>query len=275
MKKAQHIKLQWKTISNVQNILKSFDQVIGIFLMGSHTKNEEGAFSDIDLGVVFKDVNRPGKEKVFNKIAEIHPLLCKLCLYDKNALYLYENGVRLDLDFLTIDDIKKWDLSKAKILYDPTELLKKKKSEDKKKPPKLASKPKWREEDGELVDWFFWMFRQVYCWTKRAEENKERSFDKLNSAQTSLHTIREKLIEMKVFNHGKWDYLINIDSDYAEKMMSTFTNLNPTNMLKTTRDLFDLFVNTLIDYCKKTGSELPTHKVDVMNNLFDEYDSIK
>lgn len=113
------IKLQHETIEKVTNLLKSYKGIEVIFIMGSHAKGEESSFSDIDIGFVFSDPKRPHREEIFNKVASLYLTLSVLWLYDKNSLFLYQNGVRLDLDFLTSKDLESWDLSKVKVVYDP------------------------------------------------------------------------------------------------------------------------------------------------------------
>jgi len=266
------IKLQRETIKKVVDLSKSFDGIEAIFIMGSHAKDEESSFSDIDIGLVFSDPERQQREEIFNKVADLYPSLCVLWLYDKNGLFLYQNGVRLDLDFLTQKDLKDWGLSKVKIVYDPHNKYRDrvKKTDNK---HSSAPKPKWRDEDGSIVDWFFWMFRQAYCYIRRGETNEKRSFNKFYSAQTSLSSIREKLLEMKIYINGKHDYMTVIDKDFAKQIALTFTDLNPNSMTKATKKLFELFVITAKQYCEKTNKEFPENKVLVMHKLFDEFDN--
>lgn len=265
------IKLQHETIEKVTNLLKTYKEVEAIFIMGSHSRGEESSFSDIDIGFIFTDPERPKRQEIFDKVANLYPSLCSLWLYDKNGLFLYDNGVRLDLDFLIPQDLENWDLSKIKFIYDPLNKYQSKASETINK-PSAAPKPKWRDEDGNMVDWFFWMFRQTYCYIKRGETNKRRSFNKLYSAQTSLNSIREKLIEMKIYLNGKWDYMNTIDQEFAGNMGATFSDFNPTNMAKATRKLFDLFEIIGKEYCKKINTDFPEGKVFAMRRLFDEFD---
>src|SRR3989344_7584943 len=153
------IKLQRETIKKVVDLSKSFDGIEAIFIMGSHAKDEESSFSDIDIGLVFSDPERQQREEIFNKVADLYPSLCALWLYDKNGLFLYQNGVRLDLDFLTQTDLEDWDLSNVKIIYDPQNKYHEITHSVTK--PVSAPKPKWRNEDGDIIDWFYWMFRQA------------------------------------------------------------------------------------------------------------------
>lgn len=267
------IKLQHETIERVIDLLRSYQEVEAIFIMGSHAKGEESSFSDIDIGFVFSDPERPKREEIFNKVSNLYPSLCSLWLYDKQGLFLYNNGVRLDLDFLIPKDVDDWgDLSNVKFAYDP-----KGKYQAKTKEPvnetSPAPIPKWRDEDGDMIDWFFWMFRQTYCYVKRGETNERRSFDKLYSAQTSLSSIRAKLLEMKIFLNGKREYMSILDPNFASKMSDSFSNFDPNNMAKATRELFDLFELIAKAYCEKVDKDFPADKVASMRNLFDDFDN--
>lgn len=268
------IKLQHITIDKVVDLLKSYEGIEVIFIMGSHARGEESSFSDIDIGFVFSNPKRPKREEIFNKVTNLYPSLCSLWLYDKQGLFLYDNGIRLDLDFLTPKDLSEWDLTKVKLVHDPKNKYKSQTQKQVSK-TKPAPKPKWRDEDGDMIDWFFWMFRQTYCYIRRGETNEKRYFNKLYSAHTSLNSIREKLIEMKVYLNGDWDYMSKIDKDFADKMGSSFSDFNPNNIAKATQTLFDLFEKTAKAYCKNTNRNFPEKKVVAMQRLFDEFDNAK
>jgi hypothetical protein len=160
-------------------------------------------------------------------------------------------------------------LSEAKVIYDPQNKYQHKATKNK---PTSVPKPQWREEDGNMIDWFFWMFRQVYCWTRRGATNQERGFNKLYSSQASLKSIRDKLLEIAIYLNGKWDYLNNINRSLANGLAMTFTDLTPDNMNKATRHLFDIFEVVAKKYCEKEGKPFPQEKVVAMRKLFDEFD---
>jgi hypothetical protein len=95
-------------------------------------------------------------------MAKIAPTLWHLWIYDKHALYLFENGVRLDLDFCRPSDIAQTTevYTDTVIEYDPDGALNT--SLPKWNTPLPAEHPKWFEPgDPAMIDWFFWMFRQV------------------------------------------------------------------------------------------------------------------
>lgn len=267
------IKLQRETIKKIVKLLKSYEGVEAIFLMGSHAKGDESSFSDVDMGFVFSNPQRLGREEVFKRVADIYPSLCTLWLYDKQGLFLYCNGVRLDLDFLVQEDLKDWDWSGVKVVYDPQRKYQGERMTA--KGTGAASKPKWRDEDGDMMDWFFWMFRQAYCYIRRGETNEKRRFEKLYSAQTSLGSIREKLIEMRVYLHGKRDYMSIIDKDFAERMGLTYCDFDPGNMAQAARALFDVFEVCARTYSGRVNKGFPEEKAVAMRKLFDEFDRAK
>lgn len=263
------VKLQIETIEKVVTLLKSYDGVEAIFLMGSHVAEDASAFSDIDLGFVFSDPARPHKEEILQEIAALYPTLCVLWLFDNLGLFLYANGIRLDVDFLTQEVVQSWDLSGVKMLYDPDG----KYADQLPKPDDPAPRPAWRDEDGDMIDWFFWMFRQTYCYIRRGETSAKRRFDKLYNAQTSLSSIRAKLLEMRVYLHGTWDYMQQLDPAFADQMALTFCDNNPVNMTTATRILYDLFERIALAYCEKEHKTFPSEKVMIMRQLFDDFDA--
>lgn len=262
---------QQQTIDFVVKILKSFAVVNSIFLMGSHAKGDPSPFSDIDVGFVFSNSERPFKEEIFLQISQISPALCTLWLFDRQGLFLFENGVRLDVDFLTEQNIESWNLSQAKILYDPRDSLYQNINMI---ANTTASRPAWRDEEGDLIEWFFWMFRQTYCYIRRAEIESERHFNKLYEAQRSMMLIRDKLIEMKIYLNGSWDYLNTIDQKFAQQLGDTFTNFQPDKMKKSTKKLFEIFERVAKVYCRAINAEFPSAKSDTMKQLFEIFDSV-
>ena len=99
MNHARNRALQSEIVRETFSILQNDPRVIGIVIGGSYARKQHDAFSDLDIGWYLRDEERTGREELDNRVAGISPLLCKLWIYDLNALYLFENGVRLDLDF--------------------------------------------------------------------------------------------------------------------------------------------------------------------------------
>ena len=72
-----------------------------------------------------QDEAATGKQELYEQVGKIAPTLWRLLIYDVNALYLFENGVRLDLDFYKPSDLKKqsYVYTDAVIAYDPEGIL--------------------------------------------------------------------------------------------------------------------------------------------------------
>jgi len=86
-------------VEEVLRILRHDDRVLGIVAIGSYARGEHDAFSDLDIGCYLRGEERTGRQELYDQVGAVAPLLCRLWIYDVNALYLFENGVRLDLDF--------------------------------------------------------------------------------------------------------------------------------------------------------------------------------
>ena len=99
MEHDQHRKYQQEIIRQVMTILKNDEHVLGCVFAGSLARGEQDAFSDLDLACFLRDEERTGREEIFDQVGRIAPTLWQLYIYDVHALYLFENGVRLDLDF--------------------------------------------------------------------------------------------------------------------------------------------------------------------------------
>lgn len=267
------LQLQKETIEKVVSLLKSYPEIEAVFLSGSHSRHEESPFSDIDIACIFEDKSRPRREEIYKKVSELYPAFSHLWLYNKNGLFLYENGVRLDLDFLNEDTIEDINFSKTRILYDPKGKYSSKIKNSTNK-VKSMPKPQWRDEEGDMVDWFFWMFRQAYCYIRRAETNSERSFNKLYSSQSSLKSIRDRLVDMKLYMNGRWDYMNNIDKKFADELSASFSDSTPKNLKESTRKLLNIFERVGNEYCQKEGKIFPHEKILKMKSLFDKFDSV-
>lgn len=265
------VEVQHQTIDMLVGLLSTYPEVECAFLMGSHAKGEASAYSDIDVAVVFTEKTRPKRQEIFEGIAVLHPVLSWLWLFDQQGLFLYENGVRLDVDFLMREELETWNLAGTKIIYGSSTWYQQKAQHDS-NITEPVEKPKWTDDNGDMIDWFFWMFRQVYCWTLRGESNFERRFEKLNSALASLQTTRDKLLDMVVYLNGVWDYLNNIDKKLADELASTYSDMDTNNIKDSTRRLFEVFVVVGKRYCERVGKTFPAEKVITMRNLFDEFD---
>lgn len=267
------IDLQQQIIELTLKSLNEFKSIEGVFLVGSHAINQNTLFSDVDLCILFKSDEREGLKQIHQLISNLLPTLSTLYLFDKEGLYLFENGVRLDVSYIKPSDFKDWKLNKCKILQDDSGVIAKQ-VEATKNTVEPAPQPIWNPAEGEFIDWFFWMFRQIYCWTKQSELNPEKRFDKLYSSQSSLASVRDKLLKMRLYVNGSRDYLNNIDKDLAHRLSGTFVEMNSKSILNATRELFDIYVYVGRDYCKKINTKFPEDKVIKMKELFNLFDSI-
>lgn len=267
---------QQQIIEQVLKILTTDDHILGIAFSGSYARNEHDGFSDLDLVCYFKDEERTGLMDLYNKISEIAPTLWFLFIYDLNALYLFENGVRLDLDFCKrsdLDDPSKI-YSSARIIFDPENVL------SKKIPlfhsPQSADHPKWFEPgDPAMIDWFFWMFRQVICWAKRAQQGDYRSYDKLSNAVNSLGEVRTRLVEMRLWVHGTYDYVGRIDPEFADRLAQTYPHFEAADVILCARQLLKEFDFVCPAYCQKSKATYPARKVEIIKRLIEEYDHLE
>lgn len=266
---------QAELLDRLTTILRSDERVLGIVLAGSCARGENDAFSDIDVGCYLRGEALPGREELFHRVAELAPLLCSLWIYDRHALYLFENGLRLDLDFLPLSELPKAShaYSDARILHDPEGLLAR--SLPERGDMRAAEHPKWFEPgDPTFLDWFFWMFRQVVCWSKRAAQGGERAYTKMSNAVDSLAEVRTRLAEMRLWTLGSRDYLGRADPLCARSLAATFPHLDPPEILSCALRLLDEYERIGPEYCLKAGAEFPGRKARVVRELIAEFDRL-
>ena len=101
----EHRKMQQDILNHVMAILENDPHVLGLVFAGSYARGEHDAFSDLDLACYLRDEERTGRQELFDQVGKIAPTLWQLYIYDVHALYLFENGVRLDLDFCKPSDL--------------------------------------------------------------------------------------------------------------------------------------------------------------------------
>src|SRR4051812_43186037 len=94
-----HRQRQKAVLSEMLKVLENDPRVLGVIAVGSYTAGTIDAFSDIDIVCFLRDEARTGREELYRKVGSLKPLLCQLWLWDIHALYLFDDGVRLDLDF--------------------------------------------------------------------------------------------------------------------------------------------------------------------------------
>lgn len=255
-------------------ILSNDARVLGILATGSYARGENDAFSDLDIDCYLRDEARTGRQELYDHVGAIAPLLCRLWLYDVNALYLFENGVRLDLDFHRPGDTQRnlCERSSTAILYDPDGFL----ANHLYRADRLGANRSWSPPgDATSMDWFFWMFRQIICWTKRGAQGGYRAFNKLSNAADSLAQIRANLIEMYLWSLDAPYYLARADPECAQRMAKTYPHLTPDELITCTRLLLDEYERIGPACCRKAGIAYPARKVEVMRGLMAEFDQLE
>jgi len=271
--KNRQIDLQNQTIEQVTTILKRYPSVVAAALMGSHAHDTNTEYSDIDLLVVFENDEREGLKSIFEEVISLKPTLSTLYqLYDKESLILFADGVRLDLTLEKRSDFDKWVLKPVKVLFDNNDVLEPmmKASGGKSEVP---DRPKWNEKEGDYIDWFFWMFRQAYCYACQAEIVPSKSFEKKDLALNSIKSIRDKLLSTLYYVNGKRDYLVNINKELLSRFSQTYPGNSTDNIKKSIRVLVELYEDIISEYCSKEKLDFPKDKVKQIRNLFVEFDS--
>lgn len=276
MNHSEHQKRQDDILEQVLTTLKNDDRVLGIIAAGSYARGEQDAFSDLDLACYLRDEERAGRKELYDQVGKIAPLLCQLWIYDLNALYLFENGVRLDLDFCRPSDIStnaSYVYTNTSVLYDPDDVLAQ--SLLLSDTPRVAEHPKWFQPgDLAMIDWFFWMFRQIVCWAKRGSQGGYRTFNKLSNAVDSLAEVRTRLVEIHLWTLGIQDYLGRIDPECAQRIAQTYPHLQAGEVITCAKLLLDEYERICPAYCRKAGIAYPAHKVVVIRHLIAEFEHL-
>ena len=276
MDAANLITAQDNVFDSALKMLTSSDHVLGVAAIGSYARGEQDVFSDIDLLCFLRDDERTGWNDLYDQIRTMHPILWHGWLYDENALFLFDNGARLDVDFLKPSSIEKINQvpSAKKILFDPEGVLREKVVCE--KLPKPADHPAWFEAgDPSFVHWFFWMFRQVVCWAKRSQQRSQNSFDKLANSIDSLNQIRTRLIEMRLWTLGEWNYLKAVDQGFAKRLALTYPHFEPQEVIDCAFLLLAEYEYACPLYCQKAGTLYPAEKVIVLKELVSAFDQIE
>ena len=257
-------------------ILTASDHVLGVVSIGSYTRGEQDAFSDIDLLCYLCDETRVGWKELYDQMRAMYPILWHGWLYDQNALFLFENGARLDIDFLKPSDLEKINEipSEKKIIFDPNKVLQEIVVLE--KTPKPADHPAWFEAgDPFFTHWFFWMFRQVVCWAKRSQQGNQNSYDKLANAIDSLTQIRTRLIEMRLWTLEAWNYLKVADPGFAACLAKTYPRFDPQEVIECAHVLLGAYEYTCPLYCEKAGTVYPAEKVIVLKELLAAFEQVE
>ncbi|MFW6281649.1 MAG: aminoglycoside 6-adenylyltransferase [bacterium] len=271
--KNKQIELQHQTIEQVTSILYKYDSVAAAALIGSHADNTNTAFSDIDLIVVFEDDERKNLKTIFKEIVSLkHTLSTLYQIYDKESLILYEDGVRLDLTLEKRSNFEKRRLKSARVLFDRKGIMRHI-IKDSREKDEILDHPEWNDKEGSFIDWFFWMFRQAYCYTCQSELIPEKSFEKKDLAINSVKLIRDKLLDTLYYVNSKKDYLVNIDKKLLSKFSQTYPGNSIGEIKSSIRILVKLYEKIIGKYCLKENKKFPEEKVKIIKNLFVEFDS--
>ena len=271
-----HRRFQQAILDQALALLKHDERVLGCVLSGSYARGEQDAFSDIDLACYLRDEAATGKQELFEQVGRLAPTLWQLLIYDIHALYLFENGVRLDLDFFAPSalDNPTYVYTNRIIVYDPDGKLGQLLPEYHGPPP--AGHPKWFEPgDPAMIDWFFWMFRQVVCWAKRGAQGGYHSYEKLANAVSSLAEVRTRLVEMRLWTLGYQDYLGRADPDCAARLAKTYPHLDPDEIITCAKRLLAEYEIICPPYCQKSGADYPGRKVQIMYHLIGEFEAME
>lgn len=275
MNHADQTRRQDDVLERVLEILSLDPHVLGVLYSGSLARGTQDAFSDLDVSCYLRDEHKTGREELYDAVGNFAPTLCRMWLYDRHALVLFESGVRLDLDFFPRSALERLPIPRDfKILHDPDGVLAQSaevRAEDRSDP---VEPPVWPPERGDYVDWFFWMFRQSYAWAKRGAQGDERSYEKLSAAIGSIQQIRDGLTQMCLWVRGRQDYLEVVDPSLAHRLSATFTHLDADEICSALRVLLDEFERVSESYCARKGRDLPKDKFGVVRRIFDELDQL-
>ena len=270
----EHRRRQEAVLARLLSVLQGDERVLAVLARGSYARGTHDAFSDLDVDCYLRDEARSGRPEIFERVAALASTLAVQYLYDVHALYLFTDGVRLDLDFKPPAAIARDWPADARILYDPDGVLAAESVREHTLAPP-AHPQHFDPGDPAFVDWFFWMFRQAYCWARRGAQATDRPFHKLNAALTSVHSARTKLIEMRLWTLGTepW-YLERVDPACAARLAETYPRLQSDEIIAATRRLLAEFEVIAPDYCAKAGVPYPAGKADRLRRLLAELDAL-
>lgn len=267
----EHRERQEAVLTKVLAILQAEPTVLGVVATGSYARGRHDAFSDLDLDCYLSDEERSARPKLHDAVAAVEPLLCRLWLYDLHALYLYANGVRLDLNYSGPGALTEL-VAGCRVLYDPSCRLAAAVAAA--SPEAGPADPYWAGEQGNQQDWLFWMMRQVYCWARRGAQGGPRAYSKLANGVQSLSELRGALVTMRLWTLGESYYLARADAACAARMAETYPHLQADEICAATRALLREYEIIGPEFCRKHGLAFAAAKVAAMWRLFDEFDSL-
>jgi hypothetical protein len=266
----EHRRRQEAILQAALGILTGDQRVLCVIATGSYARGEHDAFSDLDLGCYLRDEPRTGLHALRERVGAIAPLLAHMWLYDVNALYLFENGVRLDLDFYKPSELEKPTHLRAttRILHDPDGSL----AGAPFLVDELGPGQRWFDPQSPIaVDWFFWIFRQIVCWAKRGGQGGPRAFDKLSAAAASLSELRAHLTDMILWTLDEPYYLSQADPEAAQRIARTYPRLEAEDVIDCTLRLLDEYERIAPACYRKAGLPCPAHRLEVLRERLDEF----
>jgi predicted nucleotidyltransferase len=262
---------QNELVSQVLAILEQYQSIQSIFLVGSFARGDYTAFSDIDLCIIFTNDERKGRAEIYQSVKAIRPTLSDLYLYDSEGLFLFDNGVRLDLSFVKPSEFGCWPLGDIKIIKDENGLVEQKlHAQDQ---GLGSAKPKWNDSEGDLLEWFLWMFRQMYCYAIQAELKPHKRFDKLYAAHTSMVQVADKLIEMDKYVNSYSGYVEENNPRLAKQLTEPLSMpLTIEAIQKSTRLLTDVYGTIGTQYAQTANIRFPAQKLKTLKQLLITFD---
>ena len=246
--------------------------VLGLAAVGSYARGANDGFSDLDLHYYLRDEARTGREHVHAHVAALAPTLSVLYLYDREGLYLYRDGVRLDLSY---EEPSRAPRSGMPILLDPDGALARAREAGAAPTPEHRAHPRyWQGGDPAYATWFLWMFRQIYGWTKRGAQGGERSLPSWPAPPTRCTRPWTSLTELRLWTLDHPFNLAVADPKLAADLAGTYPHLVPDELLAATRILLAAYERVCPDYCRKAGVSYPTEEVTVLRRVLDEFDRL-
>jgi len=225
---------QYDAVEKISEAIINSNFCEGIFLKGSLARGTEDEFSNIDMYVIVKEKNQ---NKLLSKISDYlnhyYSIMFYTILNNSNVLCAFENGVRLDLNVITLNELSQVD--DLAIVYDPNNILK-----DYKKVP-LSYSPK---EIGELINTICFTsleFYSAYC-----RKDLIYSLRIASHINADLGAFVRIHFEPEYAKLGLKHYIDNIDQETKRKYMEIIKKLKYDTILESVKLMFvllDSYVN--------------------------------
>jgi predicted nucleotidyltransferase len=267
----EHRRRQDVILGGVVRVCREDPHVLGLTVYGSYARGANDAFSDLDCYLA--DEARTEVRALHGRVSGLAPTLSALYLYDQHGLYLFEDGVRLDVTYKSPSALRRDAAIGVRILHDPRAVVARELGADAR--PRARAHPQhFAAGDPEYVTWFLWMVRQSYTWTKRGAQGSERAFAKLAAAADSLHMVRTSLIDMRLWTLDAGDPG-TVDPELVARLAHTYPHLVPAELLATTRRLLAIYEDVCPAYCAKSGAAYPADRVAALWQVLAELDHLQ